>query len=82
MLLKLSRKRQIFFERALIHTRHVVLEGLPPTSGANKLVNFKTVAFQLYPQRPAALEDVCLYDFVANYDYYTKDKNGDRKYQN
>ena len=33
-----------------------------------------------YPQRPAALEDVCLYDFVANYDYYTKDKNGDRKY--
>lgn len=47
MLLKLSRKRQIFFERALIHTRHVVLEGLPPTSGANKLVNFKKVAFRL-----------------------------------
>ena len=34
-----------------------------------------------YPQRPAALEDVFLYNFVANYDYYTKDKNGDRKYQ-
>jgi len=33
-----------------------------------------------YPQRPARLEDVCLYDFVANYDRYGKDANGDRKY--
>ena len=34
----------------------------------------------VYPQRPARLEDVCLYDFVANYDWYGKDANGDRKY--
>ena len=32
-----------------------------------------------YPQRPARLEDVCLYNFVANYDRYGKDANGDRK---
>ena len=33
-----------------------------------------------YPQRPDRLEDVCLYDFVAKYDWQTKDKNGERKY--
>ena len=33
-----------------------------------------------YPQRPKDLEDVCLCDFVANYDWQVKDKNGDRKY--
>ena len=31
-----------------------------------------------YPQRPESLEDVCLYDFVAKYDWYGKDDNGDR----
>jgi len=29
-----------------------------------------------YLQRPASLEDVCLYDFVANYNWYGKDANG------
>ena len=33
-----------------------------------------------YPQKLARLEDVCLYDFVANYDWYGKDADGDRKY--
>ena len=33
-----------------------------------------------YPQRPESLEDICLYDFVANYDWQVKDDNGDRKY--
>ena len=33
-----------------------------------------------YPQRPARLENVCLYDFVANYDWYGKDSSGNRKY--
>jgi len=33
-----------------------------------------------YPQRPARLKDVCLYNFVANYGWYGKDANGDRKY--
>ncbi len=33
-----------------------------------------------YPQRPQALKDVCLYDFVAEYDWQGKDDSGDRKY--
>ena len=35
-----------------------------------------------YPGRPDDLEDVCLYNFVANYDWYGKDSKGDRKYSN
>ncbi len=34
-----------------------------------------------YPQRPQDLEDVCLYDFVANYDWQSKDSSGNRKYR-
>ena len=34
-----------------------------------------------YPRRPSDLEGVCLYDFVANYDYCGTDGNGDRKYR-
>ena len=34
-----------------------------------------------YPKRPDDLDDVCLHDFVANYDWYGKDQNGDRKYR-
>jgi hypothetical protein len=32
-----------------------------------------------YPERKDDLEDVCLYDFVANYNYYGFDKKGRRK---
>ena len=34
-----------------------------------------------YPQRPIILEALCLYDFVANYDWYGKDDSGNRKYK-
>ncbi len=34
-----------------------------------------------YPQRPQDLEDVCPYDFVANYDWQSKDSSGNRKYR-
>ena len=34
-----------------------------------------------YPQRPQELEDVCLYDFVANYDWQGKDRQGRRTYK-
>ncbi len=27
------------------------------------------------------MEDVCLYDFVANYDWYGRDVEGNRKYR-
>ena len=34
-----------------------------------------------YPQRPQELEDVCLYDFVANYDWQGRDRQGRRVYK-
>ena len=34
-----------------------------------------------YPQRPQELEDVCLYDFVANYDWQSRNDQGRRKYK-
>ena len=33
-----------------------------------------------YPDRPQELEDLCLYDFVANYNFYGRDAEGNRKY--
>ena len=34
-----------------------------------------------YPQRPNSLEDVCLHDFVANYDWQSKVSRGNRMYK-
>ena len=34
-----------------------------------------------YPERPNEMEDVCLYDFVANYTKSGVDKNGRRQYR-
>ena len=34
-----------------------------------------------YPERPDAMEDVCLYDFVSMYDHAGKDEDGARKYK-
>ena len=34
-----------------------------------------------YPQRPQEQEDVCLYDFVANYEWQGRDDDGNRKYR-
>ena len=34
-----------------------------------------------YPERPDAMEDVCLYDFVSKYNYAGKDEDGARKYK-
>ncbi len=36
--------------------------------------------YNFYPQTPQTLKDVCLYDFVAKYDWQGKDDSGDRKY--
>ena len=33
-----------------------------------------------YPERPDSLEDVCLHDFVANYDWRSKNSRGRRVY--
>ena len=34
-----------------------------------------------YPNRPSHLEDVCLFDLVANYDWYARDQDGERVYR-
>ena len=34
-----------------------------------------------YPKKPDNLDDLCLHDFVANYDWYTKDRRGKRVYR-
>ena len=34
-----------------------------------------------YPNKPKQLEDMCLHDFLANYDFYGKDANGNRNYR-
>ena len=34
-----------------------------------------------YPGRPEELQDLCLDDFVANFDWYGKDSKGQRKYR-
>ena len=34
-----------------------------------------------YPNRPMELDDVCLYDLVAHYDWTSRDKNGQRVYK-
>ena len=34
-----------------------------------------------YPQRPQELEGVCLYDFVANYDWQSRERQGRRVYK-
>ena len=57
------------------------LQQLAATDPDSENVYWDNLYNTYYPQKAAALEDVCLYDFVANYYYYTKDKNGDRKYQ-
>ena len=33
-----------------------------------------------YPQRPESLEDICLYDLVADYNWQSRDYDGNRKY--
>ena len=33
-----------------------------------------------YPGRPEELEDMCLHEFVANFNYYGFDASGNRKY--
>ena len=34
-----------------------------------------------YPDRPEELQDLCLHDFVANFDWYGKDSKGQRNYR-
>jgi len=60
------------------HKELVQMEATDPDSEDIYMENIHT---HYYPGRPDELDDLCLHDFVANYNYYGKDVNGARKYK-
>ncbi len=59
---------------------HKVLQEIANGTPDTEVIFDDNLIDNFYPQRPQSLEDVCLYDFVANYDWQGKDDSGDRKY--
>ena len=60
---------------------HKVLEDVAKHNPDSEDIFQSNLLDTYYPQRPNDLEDVCLYDFVANYDYCGKDsRTGKRQY--
>ena len=59
---------------------HKVLKDMPKDNPETEDVFEDNLIDSYYPQRPRDLENICLYDFVANYEWYGKKDNGDRKY--
>ena len=59
---------------------HKVLEQMAEHNPDTEDIYEDNLLDSYYPQRPESLEDVCLYDLVANYDWQSRDDNGDRKY--
>ena len=60
------------------HAELLKMESVDPNSEDIFLDNFLST---YYPERPEDLEDVCLHDFVANYNWQGKDAKGDRIYR-
>ena len=60
---------------------HKHLQELAKQDPHNKDVFEDNLIDTFYPQRPSELEDVCLYDFVANYVLQGVDNHGKRKYR-
>ena len=60
---------------------HKHLQELSKQDPQNKDVIEDNLIDTFYPQRPSELEDVCLYDFVANYVLQGVDNHGKRKYR-
>ena len=60
---------------------HKHLQELSKQDPQNKDVFEDNLIDTFYPQRPSELEDVCLYDFVANYVLQGVDNHGKRKYR-
>ena len=60
---------------------HKVLEDVAKQNPDSEEIFQDNLLDTHYPRRPSDLEAVCLYDFVANYDYCGTDGNGDRKYK-
>ena len=60
---------------------HKQLEEIAKQNPDNKEIFEDNLTDTFYPQRPQELEDVCLYDFVANYELQGLDEHGQRKYR-
>ena len=60
---------------------HKVLQEIAKHNPDSEEIFEDNLIDTFYPQRPANLENVCLYDFVAYYDWQGKDDNGNRKYR-
>ena len=59
---------------------HRQLEQLAQHDPNNKDIYEESLLDTHYPKRPESLEDVCLYDLVANYSWQSTDDNGKRQY--
>ena len=59
---------------------HKVLKDMAKDNPETEDIFEDNLIDSYYPQRPRDLENICLYDFVANYEWYGKHDNGDRKY--
>ena len=66
------------YRRVKNHADLLKLESVDPESDNIFMDNYLST---YYPGTPDNLEDLCLHDFVANYDWYGKDANGDRTYR-
>ena len=60
---------------------HKVLQEIAKHNPGSEEIFEDNLIDTFYPQRPANLENLCLYDFVAYYDWQGKDDNGNRKYR-
>jgi hypothetical protein len=60
---------------------HKVLQEMAKHNPNSQTVFEDNVVDTFYPQRPSALDNVCLYDFVANYKLQGVDSQGQRVYR-
>ena len=60
---------------------HKVLQDMAKRDPNDRAIFENNVVDTFYPQRPAALEDVCLYDFIAQYEFTGVDNQGQRVYR-
>ena len=60
---------------------HSKLQEIAKQDPNNKDIFEDNLIDKFYPQRPSELEDVCLYDFVANYELQGVDTHGKRQYR-
>ena len=65
--------------RTLITYRE--LQALAENDPSTHSIYCNNVRDTYYPERPTHLDDMCLYDFVAQIDFYHRDKSGKRTFK-